>query len=159
MFASDLDSGQTSRCRCGVAHVLRFLDGKVRQDHVDGIVSEVVVGSGLEVTVQELQGWVRDREQRHSCDNHLFHELESCVCVTRMKMCEVCTECVCTRDVRATGEWVYTSVEENSITSQGCWIRCQPSSCAKYVPDQTDIAKNWRGSLSFNSVSTVSTSC
>ena len=34
---------------------LRFKDGKVRQDHVDGEVSEVVVGIGLSVTVQEQQ--------------------------------------------------------------------------------------------------------
>ena len=41
-----------------MAHVLRFWDGTVRQDHVDVIVGEVVevvVGSGLEVTVQEQQ--------------------------------------------------------------------------------------------------------
>ena len=47
---------QTSRCKFGVAHVLRFQDGKVRQELVDVGVSEVVVGSGLEVTVQEQQG-------------------------------------------------------------------------------------------------------
>ena len=34
---------------------LRFQDGKVRQYHVDVGVSEVVVGSGLEVTVKEEQ--------------------------------------------------------------------------------------------------------
>ena len=49
-------SSQTSRCRCGVAHFLRFQDGKVQQDHVDGVVSEVVVRSGLEVTVKEQPG-------------------------------------------------------------------------------------------------------
>ena len=52
-------SSQTYRCKCRVAHVLRFQDGKVRQDHVDGIVSEVVVGSGLEVTVREQQRRVK----------------------------------------------------------------------------------------------------
>ena len=35
---------------------LRFEVGKVRQDRVDGCVGEVVVGTGLEVTVQEQQG-------------------------------------------------------------------------------------------------------
>ena len=59
---------------CGVARVLRFQDGKVRQDHVDGIVSEVVVRSGLQATVQ---GWVKREKgdgerERHSCDKHLF---------------------------------------------------------------------------------------
>ena len=49
---------QTSRCMCGVARVLRFEDGKARQERVDGIVSEVAVGSGLEATVKEQQGWV-----------------------------------------------------------------------------------------------------
>ena len=49
-------SSQTLRCKCGVAHVLRFQDGKVRQEHVDVGVSEVVVGSGLEVTGKEQQG-------------------------------------------------------------------------------------------------------
>ena len=43
---------QTSRCMCGVAHVLRLLDGKVRQG--DG--QERDVGIGLEVTVKEQQG-------------------------------------------------------------------------------------------------------
>ena len=51
--------GQTSRCRCGVAHALRFEDGTVQQDHVDEVVSEVVVGIGLEVTVKEKQRRVR----------------------------------------------------------------------------------------------------
>ena len=35
-----------------------FRTGKIRQDHVDGLVNEVVVGIGLEVDVREQQGWV-----------------------------------------------------------------------------------------------------
>ena len=43
-----------------MAHVLRFLGReKVRQERVVGIVSEVVVGSGLEVTVREQERRVR----------------------------------------------------------------------------------------------------
>ena len=42
------------------------------------------------------EGWRRDGEQRHSCDKHLFHELESCVYVTRMKMCGCdCARAMC----------------------------------------------------------------
>ena len=78
--------GKTSRCMCGVAHVLRFQDGKVRQDLVDVGVSEVVVGSGLEVTVQEQQGWVRhekgdgDMERYDTCAMNLFrHSSHACM--------------------------------------------------------------------------------
>ena len=46
---------------CGVAHVLRFQDRQVLQERVDGIVNEVIVGSGLEVTVREQQRWVHEK--------------------------------------------------------------------------------------------------
>ena len=64
MFALIRPGSQTSRCRCGVARVLRFQDGKVRRDHVAVGVSEVVVETGLEVTVQKQRriGEIRDRD-------------------------------------------------------------------------------------------------
>ena len=76
-----LPSSQTSRCRCWVAHVLRFQDGKVRQDHVDGIVSEVVVGIGHEMTVKEQQGKVNHEKgesqmgRNDTCAMNLFKHL------------------------------------------------------------------------------------
>ena len=59
-------------------HVLRFLDGKVRQDHVDGIVSEVVVGKWYR---SDRQGKAKIGESRESemerkdtCANTSFHD-------------------------------------------------------------------------------------
>ena len=48
----DASDTQTSRCMCGIARVLRFQDGILWM----GIVGEIVVWSGLDVTVQEQQG-------------------------------------------------------------------------------------------------------
>ena len=71
--------------RCGVAHVLRFQDGKVRRDHVDGVVSEVVVGIGLEVTVQENVNHEKgegEMERDDTCAMNLFrHLFHACVTV------------------------------------------------------------------------------
>ena len=95
---------QTSRCRCGVARVLRFQDGKGRRDHVDVGISEVVVGICLEVTVKEQQGRVNhekgegemERSKTHMC-KHLFMHLshESVRSLHRV--------CVHQKNVRATG--------------------------------------------------------
>ena len=83
----------SSKCvETGFGQVAKLLGARVRvscafRTGKHGIVSEVVVGSGLEVTVREQQGWVRheterwrDGEKRHMC-KHLFHELEPCVYV------------------------------------------------------------------------------
>ena len=74
-----------------------------RQDHVDGIVSEVVVGIGLEVTVQEQQRRVnleiekaRRRDVTHAIDTLFMNLSRACMC-TRMKMCEVRSECAVRR--------------------------------------------------------------
>ena len=62
-------NSQTSRC---------FKDGKVRQDHVDVGISEVVVGICLEVPVREEQGWVNhqkresEMERDDTCAMNLF---------------------------------------------------------------------------------------
>ena len=69
---------------CGVAHVLRFQDGKVRQE--DG--QERDVGIGLEVTVKEQQGRVKhekgegevERYDTHAT-NTFFDDLEPCAYV------------------------------------------------------------------------------
>ena len=98
-----------------MARVLHFQDGKVRQVHVDVGVSEVVVGIGLEVTVHEQQGWMNhekgegEMERCDTCANTFLQTFESCVYVTRMKMCEVRSERAVRRKMRATGECVYTS--------------------------------------------------
>ena len=61
-----------------MARVLRFQDGKVRQDHVDVGVSEVAVGIGLEVTVQERHTQMKyekgegEMERYDTCALNLF---------------------------------------------------------------------------------------
>ena len=68
-----------------MAHVLRFSDGKVRQDDVDVGVSEVVVGIVLEMTVQEQQRRVKhekgegEMERYDTCAMNFFGDLEPCV--------------------------------------------------------------------------------
>ena len=95
---------------------------------MDGIVSEVVVGSGLEVTVRKQQGWVRhekgegemERNDTHTI-NTFFMTLETCVYVTRMKMCEVrCERAVRRKNVSATGECMYTPRR----THCSCYYMC-----------------------------------
>ena len=49
----------------------------------------------------------RWREMTHMC-NEPFQALEPCVCVTRMKVCEVRRQTVQQKNVRATSECVYT---------------------------------------------------
>ena len=91
-----------------------------------GIVSEVVVKSGVEVTVREQQGRVKrekgdgemgggregeggregGEEGRSGGTTHVqtpfLQTLEPCVCVTRMKMCECdCVRAVCRKHVSA----------------------------------------------------------
>ena len=114
---------QTSRCRCGVAHVLRFQHGRERQELVDVGVSGVAVWSGLEVTVKEQQGrWVNhetgegEMERDDTCAMNLFRHLSlACMC-TRMKMCECAqtncaTEKMCVRQVSVcTPPVVHTAV-------------------------------------------------
>ena len=53
---------------------------------------------------------------------HLSQTLEQCMCVTRIKMCEICTECVHQKNVRATSECVYTVTSpcRNSSFSTSC---------------------------------------
>ena len=98
---------ETSRCKCGVAHVLRFQEGKVRQELVD-----VVVSSGLELTVKEQQ---RRRvhhekgeceiERYDTCETNTFLvTLEPCVYVHShedVRMCEdkLCNRKMCVRQV------------------------------------------------------------
>ena len=59
----------------------------MRQERVDGIVSEVVVGSGLEVTVREQQGLARrekgdgEIENKDTYANTFLQTLEPCVYV------------------------------------------------------------------------------
>ena len=105
---------QTSRCKCGETHVLRFQDGKIRQDHVDGVVSEVVVGIGLEVTVQEQQRRVnheieerRDGEIKDARANTFFMTLKPCVYVHTHG--DVRRQTVKQKNVRATSECVHTT--------------------------------------------------
>ena len=95
--------GQTSRCRCGVAHGLRFQDGKVRQGRVDGIVSEVVVRewsrSDRARTARMSGTWAREkarwRETTHVQTPFYRHLSLACMC-TRMKMCEDdCARAMC----------------------------------------------------------------
>ena len=77
---------------------------------MDGIVSEVVVGIALEVTMQEQQRRVKHEKGEGEVENKdthatnaFFMTLEPCVYVTRMKMCEVCIvrvhqkKCACDR--------------------------------------------------------------
>ena len=78
---------------------------------MDGIVSEVAVGSGLEVTVQEQQRQVKHEKGEGGIENNdsyaknLFWHLEPCVYVTRMRSVNVtvhapCAEkCACNRSV------------------------------------------------------------
>ena len=47
-------------------------------------------------------------ERYDTCANTFSQTLEPCMCVTRMKMCEICTECVHQKNVRATSECMYT---------------------------------------------------
>ena len=56
-----------------MTHVLRFYDGKVRQDHVDVGVSEVVVGTDLAVTVQEQQRRVRHGKEEDEIQRYDTH--------------------------------------------------------------------------------------
>ena len=74
-----------------------FRTGKIRQDHVDLLVNEVVVGIGLEVDVREQQGWVNHEKGEGEIEKydtpfwgHLTH-----TCVrTCMQMCE-CAQTNC----------------------------------------------------------------
>ena len=93
-FCEEDGLGQVAKLLVLVQSALdpRFWVGKVRQEDVDECVGEV----GLEVTVQEQQGRRLKHEKGEGevkrDDMRMqttFHVLEPCVCVTRMKMCEV----------------------------------------------------------------------
>ena len=97
---------------------------------MDGIVSEVVVRIGLEVTVQEQQGWLNHEKGEGemerddtSASTFLQTRLEQCVYVHTHEKCEVCTECVCTGKMCArqvivcTPPVVHTSVATTCVQS------------------------------------------
>ena len=85
---------QTSRCKCGVARVLRFQDGKTtatsRGCRSQQGRSREWSRSDRAVTAKgrrdQRQGR-RDGEQHAHATNTCFMALEPCVCVTHMKMC------------------------------------------------------------------------
>ena len=95
---------QTPRHSCGDAHALRFQDKYVRQERCGR-------EGGLEVTVQEQQGWVKkwDRDgemvRNDTYANNFLQTLEPCVC-TRMKMCG-CAQTNCATEKSACNKWVY----------------------------------------------------
>ena len=80
---------------------------------LDGIVREVVVGSGLEVTVREQQRRVRlekgegEMVRNDTCAQNLFGTLEPCVYVhTHEDVCG-CAQTHCATEKCACDRWVY----------------------------------------------------
>ena len=138
---------QTSRCRCRVAHVLRFQDGKLWQHHVPGIVSEVVVGSGLEVTVREQQGWVRHEkgegeiEKRHMCEHLFFTDTWATLVHTHEDVRSTQWARCAQKNVRATGECVHTPRR----THCSCYYMCTRPFKKKPV-GKNSVEKKWRPS-------------
>ena len=100
---------QTARARAECAWPAR-LGREARQDRVDRDVSEVVVESGLEVTVKEQAGaktgetregrrWVKREDMRTA--NNLSH-----ACVSHAWECAKCKRIVCTPEKCACNRWV-----------------------------------------------------
>ena len=98
-----------ARRSCGRALDPRFRVGKVRQDGADGCVGECKNSRRRRVKHENGES---EMKRETTCVKHLFHDLEPYVCVTRMKMCEVYADKMCTcyvqKNVRATSECVYT---------------------------------------------------
>ena len=95
----------------GCGQVAKLLGRVLRQERVDGIVSEVVVlewsrsdRAGTARMGETREGRRRDREQRHSCDKHLFYRHLSHACMyTHMKMCsDKCAQQECMYTLRRT---------------------------------------------------------
>ena len=131
---------QTSRCKCGRMS-FAFRTGKYGK--IMWMVSSVVVvGIGLEVTVQEQQRLVNHQKgegkmvRYDKCAMNLFRHL-SHACVTRMKMCEVCTECVRTRKVCVRQVSVCTPPVVHAVVVTTCVRNSQKKPVEKILVQNT----------------------
>ena len=92
------------------------------------VVSEVVVGSGLEVTVKEQQGLEKHEsgegamERYDACatNTFFFMTLEPCVYVTRIEMCEVRSERAVRRKMRVRQVSVCTPTVVHTVVATTC---------------------------------------